>query len=55
MIDLLHLLVTYGYYANLDDIRDLMSLLLSLLDGMTDKPSIQAETPQIKEFNEVNY
>ena len=53
VIDLLYLLVKYGYYANLGDISNLMPLLLSLLNGMNDKPSIQASKEEIDEFNEV--
>ena len=53
VIDLLYLLVKYGYYANLGDISNLMPLLLSLLNGMNDKPSIQASKEEIDEFNKV--
>lgn len=54
-MDLLYLLVKYGYYANLDDIGNLMPLLLSLLKGMNDKPSIQASEEEIENFKKVNY
>ena len=53
MIDLLYLLVKYGYYANLGDISNLMPFLLSLLNGMNDKPSIQASKEETDEFKEV--
>lgn len=53
MIDLLHLLVKYGYYANLADIENLMPLLISLLDGSNDKPSIQASKEEHKDFTKV--
>ena len=53
VIDLLYLLVKYGYYANLGDISNLMPLLQSLLNGMNDKPSIQASKEEIDEFNKV--
>jgi len=53
VIDLLYLLVKYGYYANLDDIDKLMPSLLSLLNGKNDKPSIQADKEETKNFSEV--
>lgn len=53
VIDLLHLLVKYGYYANLADIENLMPLLISLLDGSNDKPSIQASKEEHKDFTKV--
>ena len=52
-MDLLYLLVTYGYYANLKDIHDLMQLLPHILNGMNDKPSIQATPEQVDEFKKV--
>ena len=53
MIDLLHLLVKYGYYANLADIKSLMPLLISLLDGLNDKPSIQFSKDELEDFTKV--
>ena len=32
MLNLLNLLIKYGYYANLDDIKKLIPLLVSLLN-----------------------
>lgn len=55
MIDLLYLLVKYGYYANLDDISSLMPLLLSSLDGMNDQPSIQASKDETDDFKKVQH
>ena len=55
VMDLLYLLVKYGYYANLSDISNLMPLLLSLLDGTNDKPSRQPNEEETKEFTEVHY
>ena len=53
MIDLLYLLVKYGYYGNLDDINNLMPPLLSLLNGLSDKPSIQASKKEVDNFKKV--
>ena len=39
MLNLLYLLVKYGYYANLDDINELMPPLVSLLKFNDDKCS----------------
>lgn len=50
---LLHLLVKYGYYDNLDDINKLMSPLLSLLNGTTDKPFLGATDEESKDFRQV--
>ena len=38
VLDLLYLLVKYGYYADLQDINVLTPPLISLLDGMNDMP-----------------
>jgi len=38
VLDLLYLLVKYGYYADLNDINVLIPPLISLLNGMNDKP-----------------
>ena len=53
MIDLLHLLVKYGYYANSNDINNLMPLLLSLLDGSDDRPSAQANEEEFRKVQHV--
>lgn len=36
MLDLLHLLVSYGYYTDLDEINDVMCPLVSMLNGKND-------------------
>ena len=51
MVDLLYLLIKYGYYANVGDINSLMPPLLYLLDGKNDKPSTQAPKEEIKEVH----
>jgi inositol 1,4,5-triphosphate receptor type 1 len=38
VLRLVHYLVRFGYYANIDDIQDLLYPLLSVLDGRNDKP-----------------
>lgn len=38
VLRLLHYLVMYGYYGNTDDIKQLLTPLLDLLDGRNDKP-----------------
>ena len=53
VLDLLYLLVKYGYYANLDDIKDLMPPLVSLLNGMNDKPFPNASDDQSISFRQV--
>ena len=53
-MDLLYLLVKYGYYANMNDINNLMPPLLSLLNGTNDKPFIQAGIEDIEEFTKVH-
>ena len=53
MLDLLYLLVKYGYYANLKDINALIPSLVSLLDGKNDKPFPEANDDQSKPFREV--
>jgi len=53
VLDLLYLLVKYGYYADLDDINVLMPPLISLLNGMNDKPFPNASDDQSKTFRMV--
>ena len=55
VLDLLYLLVKYGYYADLNDINILMPLLISLLNGMNDKPYPNASDEQCKHFRKVSY
>ena len=53
MLDLLYLLVKYGYYANLNDINALIPSLISLLNGKNDKPFPDANDDQSYPFREV--
>ena len=53
MLRLLHLLIKYGYYANLNDVNRLVPLLLSLLNGASDKPFSNATAEESKEFQQV--
>ena len=53
MLNLLYLLVKYGYYANLNDINALIPSLVSLLNGKNDKPSPGANSDQSMPFREV--
>ena len=53
ILDLLYLLVKYGYYANLNDINMLMPPLISLLNGMNDKPFLNASDEQSIPFRKV--
>ena len=53
VLDLLYLLVKYGYYADLDDINVLMPPLISLLNGMNDKPFPGASDEQSIQFTKV--
>ena len=39
VLRLLHYLVGYGYYANVDDIQRLLKPMLSVMDGRNDEPS----------------
>ena len=50
VLDLLYLLVKYGYYADLNDINVLMPPLISLLNGMNDKPFLDASDEQSIHF-----
>ena len=53
VLDLLYVLVKYGYYADLNDINALMPPLLSLLNGMNDKPFPDASDEQSIHFRKV--
>ena len=53
VLDLLYLLVKYGYYADLSDINVLMPPLISLLNGMNDKPFPNASDEQSVSFRKV--
>ena len=53
VLDLLYLLVKYGYYADLNDINILMPPLISLLNGMNDKPFPNASDEQSIPFRKV--
>jgi len=53
VLDLLYLLVKYGYYADLNDINVLMPPLISLLNGMNDKPFPNASDDQSALFRMV--
>lgn len=53
VLDLLYLLVKYGYYASLIDINELISHLMSLLNGVTDKPYSDAGNEQSVSYREV--
>ncbi|XP_065910466.1 inositol 1,4,5-trisphosphate-gated calcium channel ITPR1-like [Dysidea avara] len=52
VLRLLHLLIKYGYYANLNDVNRLVPLLLSLLNGASDKPFSNATAEESKEFQQ---
>ena len=39
MLDLLYLLVKYGYYDDLRDVNELIPPLVSLLNGKNDSPA----------------
>ena len=55
MLDLLYLLVKYGYYANLNDINALIPSLVSLLDGKNDKPYPGANGEKSVLFRQVKW
>ena len=54
VLELLHLFVKYGYYSNLKDIKALMPPLISLLNGVNDKPFPGANDEQSIPFRKVN-
>ena len=53
MLDLLHLLVKYGYYDDLEDINALIPSLVSLLNGKNDKPFPRANEDESISYREV--
>ena len=53
VLNLLYLLVKYGYYANLRDIHALMEPLISLLNGMNDKPFLGASSENVSHCSKV--
>ena len=53
MLELLYLLVKYGYYSDRHDINALISPLISLLDGKYDKPFPCANSDETQQFIEV--
>ena len=55
VLELLHLLVKYGYYSNQLDINELIPLLISLLDGKYDKPFPDANPDQAELFLMVTF
>ena len=55
MLNLLYLLVKYGYYANLNDINALIPSLVSLLDGKNDKPFPKANDQESVSFRQVEW
>ena len=53
VLDLLYLLVKFGYYDDLDDIKDLIPPLMSLLNGKNDKPFPKANVDVGSSFQTV--
>ena len=53
MLDLLFLLVKYGYYDDLDDINALIPSLVSLLNGKNDTPFPNANDEQSITYRQV--
>ena len=53
MLDLLYLLVKYGYYDDLDDINALITPLVSLLSGKNDKKFPKANNEESAIYREV--
>ena len=54
VLELLYLLVKYGYYSNLEDIKALIPPLVSLLYGKNDKPFPGASDELSVQFRKVN-
>ena len=54
VLELLYLLVRYGYYSNSEDINALMPSLITLLNGKKDKPFRGANDEQSESFRTVN-
>ena len=53
VLELLYLLVKYGYYSNLKDVNELIPALISLLNGMNDKPFPDASDEESISFRKV--
>ena len=53
MLDLLYLLVKYGYYDDIRDINELIPPLVSLLNGKNDKPHPEANSAVSESFMNV--
>ena len=53
MLDLLYLLVKYGYYDDLRDINKLIPPLVSLLNGKNDRPHPDANSVASEPFRDV--
>ena len=53
MLDLLYLLVKYGYYDDIKDINELIPSLVSLLDGKNDKLFPEANSNESDLFRRV--
>lgn len=53
MLDLLYLLVKFGYYDDFDDIKELIRPLMSLLEGINDKPFPEANYDESRLFRKV--
>jgi len=55
VLNLLYLLVKYGYYADINDINALIIPLLSLLNGRNDKEFPKANPDENDHFNRVRF
>lgn len=53
VLDLLYLLVKYGYYDDLEDINALIIPLVSLLNGKNDRPYPNANDDQSNPYRTV--
>ena len=53
VLELLYLLIKYGYYSNSEHINALMPSLLSLLNGVKDKPYPHASNEGSNQFRMV--
>ena len=51
VLNLLYLLVKYGYYHNLRDIHALMEPLISILSGMNDKTSSDTSSESVSKVH----
>ncbi|XP_065834186.1 inositol 1,4,5-trisphosphate receptor type 3-like isoform X2 [Oscarella lobularis] len=52
VLRLLHYLVGYGYYANVDDIQRLLKPMLSVMDGRNDEPSPHAQDKALEDYRQ---